>query len=98
MLYDPSKLLLLAGPCSLENADVCRAVATKLVALRAAQPDLTIVFKGSFDKANRTSIAGDRGTGLANGLALLAMVKAEFGLPVVTDIHNAQQCAPVAEV
>jgi 2-dehydro-3-deoxyphosphooctonate aldolase (KDO 8-P synthase) len=98
MLYDPAKLLLLAGPCSLENADVCRAVATELVALGKAHADLNIVFKGSFDKANRTSIAGQRGTGLDEGLKLLAMVKQEFGLPVVTDIHKAEQCAPVAEV
>lgn len=98
MLYDPEKLLLLAGPCSLENADVCRAVATELVALGQAHADLTLVFKGSFDKANRTSIAGARGTGLEAGLELLAMVKREFGLPVVTDIHHAEQCAPVAAV
>jgi 2-dehydro-3-deoxyphosphooctonate aldolase (KDO 8-P synthase) len=98
MLYDPAKLLLLAGPCSLENATVCRAVATELVALRERHAELNIVFKGSFDKANRTSIQGDRGTGLEAGLELLAMVKREFGLPVVTDIHNAEQCAPVAAV
>jgi 2-dehydro-3-deoxyphosphooctonate aldolase (KDO 8-P synthase) len=98
VLYDPTKLLLLAGPCSLENAEVCRAVATELVALRESHADLNIVFKGSFDKANRTSIKGDRGTGLREGLELLVMVKQEFGLPVVTDIHNAEQCAPVAEV
>lgn len=98
MLFDASKLLLLAGPCSLENETVCRTVAAQLVALRDAHHDLNIVFKGSFDKANRTSIQGDRGTGLAAGLELLAMVKREFGLPVVTDIHNAEQCAPVAAV
>ncbi|WP_221029476.1 3-deoxy-8-phosphooctulonate synthase [Actomonas aquatica] len=98
MLYDPEKLLLLAGPCSLENETICRTVATELVALREAHPELNIVFKGSFDKANRTSIAGDRGTGMAKGLELLAMVQREFGLPVVTDIHSADQCAPVAEV
>ena len=98
MLFNSKKLLLLAGPCSLENETVCRAVASQLVALRDAHADLNIVFKGSFDKANRTSIKGDRGTGMAAGLALLAMVKREFGLPVVTDIHNAEQCAPVAEV
>lgn len=98
MLFADGKLLLLAGPCSLENESVCRTVATELVALREAQPDLNLVFKGSFDKANRTSIHGDRGTGMAAGLELLAMVKREFGLPVVTDIHNAEQCAPVAEV
>lgn len=98
MLFDPQKLLLLAGPCSLENEATCRAVATVLSQLRDAEPELTIVFKGSFDKANRTSIAGPRGTGLAGGLELLAMVKREFGFPVVTDIHNAEQCARVAEV
>ncbi|MCF3650344.1 3-deoxy-8-phosphooctulonate synthase [Synoicihabitans lomoniglobus] len=98
MIFDADKLLLLAGPCSLENESVCRTVATELAALRDAHADLTIVFKGSFDKANRTSIAGDRGTGMAAGLELLAMVKREFGFPVVTDIHNAEQCAPVAAV
>ena len=98
MIFDTNKLLVLAGPCSLENESVCRAVATELVKLNAAHDDLTIVFKGSFDKANRTSIGGARGTGLEAGLQLLAMVKRDFGLPVVTDIHNAQQCAPVAAV
>jgi len=98
MIFDQEKLLLLAGPCSLENEAVCRAVATTLAALRAAEPDLNIVFKGSFDKANRTSIAGPRGTGLAAGLDLLAMVKRDYGFPVVTDIHNAAQCEKVAEV
>ena len=97
-LFDPAKMLLLAGPCSLESEAVCRAVADTLKAIAAAQPDLTIVFKGSFDKANRTSIAGDRGTGMAEGLKLLAMVKRDYGFPVVTDIHEAAQCAPVAEV
>lgn len=98
MLYDPAKLLLLAGPCSLENAEVCRTVAAELVALGERSDDLTIIFKGSFDKANRTSVASERGTGLEEGLKLLAMVKAEFGLPVVTDVHIAEQCAPVAEI
>lgn len=98
MLFDKERLLLLAGPCSLENEATCRAVATALVALREAEPDLTIVFKGSFDKANRTSIAGPRGTGLDAGLELLAMVKRDYGFPVVTDIHNAEQCEKVAKV
>lgn len=97
-LFDPTKLLLLAGPCSLESAEVCRAVATTLTKIAAAHPELTIVFKGSFDKANRTSIAGDRGTGMEEGLKLLAMVKRDYGFPVVTDIHDTHQCAPVADV
>ena len=98
MLFDPEKLLLIAGPCSLENERVCRAVAEQLVQLRAAQPELNIVFKGSFDKANRTSLAGERGTGIDSGLALLAMVKREFGFPVLTDVHEPTQVAAVADV
>ena len=97
-LYDPEKLLLLAGPCSLESEAVCREVAETLTALAKKHADLRIVFKGSFDKANRTSIAGARGTGLEEGLALLAMVKRDYGLPVVTDIHLPEQCGPVAAV
>lgn len=98
MLFDPTKLLLIAGPCSLENERVCRAVAETLVTLRRSQPELNIVFKGSFDKANRTSAGNARGTGLEEGLALLAMVKKEYGFPVLTDIHEREQIAPVAAV
>src|SRR5687767_9035427 len=98
MLFDPEKLLLIAGPCSLENEGVCRAVAEKLVQLRGARPELNIVFKGSFDKANRTSLTGPRGTGIDTGLALLAMVKRDYDFPVLTDIHDHTQVAAVAEV
>ncbi len=98
MLFDPQRLLLIAGPCSLENETVCRAVATELADLRAWNPELNIVFKGSFDKANRTSLSGARGTGLEAGLALLAMVKGEFGFPVLTDIHEREQLPAVAAV
>lgn len=98
MLFDSSKLLLIAGPCSLENETVCRAVAEKLTALGRAHPELRIIFKGSYDKANRTSLAGPRGTGMEEGLALLALIKREYGFPVLTDIHETQHCAPVAAV
>ncbi len=97
-LHDPQKLLLIAGPCSLESETICRAVATELAALREAAPSLNLVFKGSFDKANRTSLAGARGTGLDEGLRLLALVKREYGFPVLTDIHETAQVGPVAEV
>lgn len=63
-----------------------------------AQRSIKFVFKGSFDKANRTSLAGARGTGLEEGLALLAMVKRDYGFPVLTDIHERAQVAAVAEV
>jgi 2-dehydro-3-deoxyphosphooctonate aldolase (KDO 8-P synthase) len=98
MIFDPDRLLLIAGPCSLENEGVCRAVASELVALGKTHRELKIVFKGSFDKANRTSVSGPRGTGLDAGLALLALVRRESGLPVLTDVHERGQCAPVAEV
>jgi 2-dehydro-3-deoxyphosphooctonate aldolase (KDO 8-P synthase) len=97
-IFDPRRLLLIAGPCSLENEGVCRAVAARLAALRKAHRELTIVFKGSFDKANRTSVEGPRGTGLRDGLALLALVRREYGLPVLTDVHESAQAGPVAEV
>ncbi len=98
MLFRPDKLLLIAGPCSLENESVCRAVAEKLVELRRSRPALNIVFKGSFDKANRTSAGGPRGTGLEAGLALLALVKKDYGFPVLTDIHETTQVTAVAAV
>jgi 2-dehydro-3-deoxyphosphooctonate aldolase (KDO 8-P synthase) len=98
MLFDANKLLLIAGPCSLENEKICRAVAESLVAIGRAQPELTIIFKGSFDKANRTSLAGDRGTGLDEGLGLLSLIKRDYGFPVLTDVHERQQVPTVAAV
>lgn len=98
MLFDPARLLLIAGPCSLENESVCRAVAGVLAELRDVRPELNIVFKGSFDKANRTSLAGARGTGIDAGLALLAMVKRDYDFPVLTDVHESAQVAAVAAV
>jgi len=98
MLFDPRKLLLIAGPCSLENEGVCRAVAEALAAIGRAHPELTVVFKGSFDKANRTSISGPRGTGIDAGLELLAMVRRDYGFPVLTDVHEVAQVAAVAAV
>ncbi len=98
MLFDPKKLLVLAGPCSLEGERVCRAVAETLVKIARAQRSIQFVFKGSFDKANRTSLAGERGTGIDAGLALLAMVKKDYGFPVVTDVHEREQVGAVAAV
>lgn len=98
MIYDPKKFLVIAGPCSLENETVCRTVAEELCKIREAMPELTIVFKGSFDKANRTSISGLRGPGIDEGLALLSMVKKEYKFSVLTDVHEAAQCAKVGNV
>ncbi|HET7537441.1 MAG TPA: 3-deoxy-8-phosphooctulonate synthase [Candidatus Didemnitutus sp.] len=98
MFFDSNKLLLIAGPCSLENEKVCRAAAETLARIQKKHAELKIVFKGSFDKANRTSLGGDRGTGMDEGLALLALIKKDYGFPVLTDIHERDQAKPVAEV
>ncbi len=98
MLFDPKKLLVIAGPCSLENEQVCRTVAEALIKIGKKHRELNLVFKGSFDKANRTSAAGARGTGLDEGLALLALVKKDYGFPVLTDVHERTQMKAVAAV
>jgi 2-dehydro-3-deoxyphosphooctonate aldolase (KDO 8-P synthase) len=98
MIYDPAKLLLLAGPCSLESLDTCRPVADALAALQEKHPELNILFKGSFDKANRTSIRSDRGTGIEGGLEIFETIQAEYGFRTVTDIHLPDQCAAVGAV
>ena len=98
MLFLPAKLLLIAGPCSLESWDVCATVADRLRSLADSRPDLNLIFKGSYDKANRTSLESERGPGLHEGLALLERVGREFGLPLLTDIHLPDQAATVAEV
>ena len=91
------KLLLLAGPCVAESLEVCSEVASEAKAI-CAELGINYVFKASFDKANRTSINAFRGPGLEAGLAMLAEVKEKYGVPVVTDVHEPQQCAPVSEV
>lgn len=97
MLFDPKRLLLIVGPCSLESEAVCRGVAAALAKLARRHRELQIVFKGSFDKANRTSLGG-RGPGLREGLRLLALIKRDYGFPVLTDIHERRQAAAVARV
>lgn len=98
LVYDPGRLLLIAGPCLLESESVVVQVAETLARLRGSIPELQILFKGSFDKANRTSVSSARGDGMDAGLALLAQVRREFGFPVLTDIHESAQAAPVAAV
>jgi len=88
---------LIAGPCLLEPGDVGRRVADALARL-GAERGLPVCFKASFDKANRARLDAPRGPGLHEGLRLLERVRAESGLPVLTDIHEAAQAGPVAEV
>lgn len=90
-------LTLLAGPCQLESADHAQMIAGTLNEACAAA-GAQYVFKGSFDKANRTSLNAKPALGLDEGLKVLESVKKEIGVPVITDIHEKEQCAPVAEV
>ncbi len=90
-------LLWIAGPCVIESRDLVMTVAETLKKL-SAELSFPLVFKASFDKANRTSGKSYRGPGLEAGLKVLAEVKQAFGVPVTTDIHDVSQVKPVAEV
>lgn len=92
-----SKLMLIAGPCQIESkqhsfdmAGILQNIAKKL--------DIGLVYKSSFDKANRTSLNSQRGVGLEQGLAIFEALKAEFNIPIITDVHLPEQCAEVAEI
>ena len=98
MLFSPDRLLIIAGPCSLESWDTCAPVAARLRALADSQPAFNILFKGSYDTANRTSLESERGPGIDEGLALLDRVRREFGFPLLTDIHLPEQAAVVGAV
>jgi 2-dehydro-3-deoxyphosphooctonate aldolase (KDO 8-P synthase) len=93
----PRQLFLIAGPCVIENERLCLQVAASLKKTCSAL-GIFYVFKSSFDKANRTSAKSFRGPGLDEGLRVLAKVRAEFGVPVLTDIHNESHAAVVGEV
>ena len=89
--------VFIAGPCVIESMDVMDVVAQELVNIQQ-QFGVTVYFKASFDKANRTSIHSFRGPGLEKGLQMLADIKARYGLPLLTDIHESYQAAPAGEV
>ncbi|MBR5717204.1 MAG: 3-deoxy-8-phosphooctulonate synthase [Bacteroidales bacterium] len=91
------KPLFIAGPCVIESQECLETVARELVRLNEKY-GLDIIFKASFDKANRTSITSYRGPGMEKGLQMLSDIKAKYGLRLLTDIHEAYQAAPVAEV
>lgn len=92
-----SKITLIAGPCVIESAELLDIVAQKLVEINH-RLGTDIIFKASFDKANRTSIHSFRGPGLEKGLQMLADIKRRYSLRILTDIHEAWQAEPVAEV
>jgi 2-dehydro-3-deoxyphosphooctonate aldolase (KDO 8-P synthase) len=90
-------LVLIAGPCQIESLDHSMMIAER-IAQACDEAGLKFIFKSSFDKANRSSFATARGIGMAKGLDILGTVKHRLGCPVLTDIHTAEQCQPVAEV
>jgi len=92
------KFTVIAGPCVIENEEICLQVADLLSVLQKEFPEIRFVFKSSFDKANRSSVHSFRGKGIDYGLKVLEKVKRETGLPVLTDIHETDQAKPVAEV
>lgn len=91
------KPIFIAGPCVIESAELLDVVAQKLVAINKSL-STDIIFKASFDKANRTSITSFRGPGMERGLQMLADVKEKYGLSLLTDIHESCQAEPVGEV
>lgn len=91
------KLLLIAGPCQIESLEHCLMIATYLLELEKKYP-INVVFKASYDKANRTSLKGQRGLGIDQGLEILAQTKIKTGLPILTDVHSVEDVNTVAEV
>ena len=91
------KPIIIAGPCVIESQECLNEVAEKLVRLNKKY-DLDIIFKSSFDKANRTSIKSFRGPGLERGLTMLNDIRENYGLKLLTDIHESCQAKPAGEV
>ena len=88
---------LITGPCQLESLDHARMMAEK-IAEACAATGTRFIFKASYDKANRSSITTKRGLGMDEGLTILSKIRDEFGCPILTDVHDAGQCAPAGEV
>lgn len=91
------KPIFIAGPCVIESAELLECVAQELVRINK-ELDVNIIFKASFDKANRTSLNSFRGPGMAKGLQMLGDIKEKYGLKLLTDIHESCQADPVAEI
>ena len=95
--FKDDRLTLLAGPCAIESYETCAEVVEELKEI-TDELGINYVFKSSFDKANRSSISSDRGAGMEAGLEVLRKIKENYNVPIVTDVHESYQCAPVAEV
>lgn len=91
------RFTLIAGPCAIESEEMTMAVASYLKNI-CKELNINLIFKSSFDKANRSSADSPRGIGMEKGLEILQKVKDELDLPIVTDVHECWQCEPVAKV
>lgn len=98
LTFKPGRFLLIAGPCVIESEPHTLELARKLSAMARRWPDVDLVFKASFDKANRSSLGSYRGPGLESGLRILKRVRELVGVPVLSDIHTPDQAGPAAEV
>lgn len=87
---------LIAGPCQIESRDHAFFMAESLAKI-CQKLDIELIYKSSFDKANRSSVHAARGVGIEQGLRILSDIRQEFSIPVLTDVHTAEQCAPTAE-
>jgi 2-dehydro-3-deoxyphosphooctonate aldolase (KDO 8-P synthase) len=98
MLFDPRRLLLIAGPCALESEELAFEVAGYLDKIRENFPNIQLIFKASLDKANRSSVGSGRGVGVEQGLEILKNLKKFYQFPLTTDVHLPEQAAKVGEV
>ncbi len=96
-IANDAPLALIAGPCQMESRDHAMMIASELKAI-CDDLGMPLIFKASYDKANRTSMQGQRGIGLEAALPIFAEIKDSLDLPCITDVHEAAHCAPVAEV
>ena len=92
-----NKMTLIAGPCSIEGWEMCDEVASEIVDI-CKRLDIQYIFKGSFDKANRSNVHAGRGVGMEKGLVILSDIKDKYSIPVTTDVHETYQCSEVAKV
>lgn len=91
-------MILILGPCVIESPKVMHAIATEIVSIAARHPEARVFFKASFDKANRTSLHSHRGPGLDEGLRILEAIRRDYGLSLLTDVHETIQVDAVASV
>lgn len=96
-LFGRDEFFVIAGPCVIESRELALEVSGRLATI-SERLDLPLIFKSSFDKANRTSITSYRGLGMDEGLGILAEARSKSGLPIISDIHSPEQAAPAAEV